>query len=117
MADAEILTLPVTLKEQRVLLGGRSYTLRELDGLGRDAYLSEMLKRVVIKEDGKIDPPRDVSGLSILLLSLTLHDPDGKPVPAEVIGKWPSPTVEALHQASQKLSVLSMTEATQLGNA
>jgi hypothetical protein len=92
-------------KSLPIKISGRDYTLKEIDGTQRDAYLNDMASRMKF-EDGKPAGIKNFTGLQSKLLSMCLFDPDGKPVPQAVINKWPSSLQAALFDEARKLSGL-----------
>jgi len=93
-------TLPVELDEKQ-------YTLTELTGQQRDAYLNVSANRVKMDEKGKVTGIKNFDGLQTHLLSLSMRDPQGQLVLETEIKGWPSTVVEALYAESQKLSGLA----------
>lgn len=104
MAELEFNT---TLKEVPIIIDGKNYTLRELDGHQKGKYLNKMGGRIVLNDQGKIASFKDFAGLESTLLELCLYDSEGKSVPASVMESWPSTVLTKLSEAAQNLSGLS----------
>ena len=81
-------------------------TLRELTGTERDKYLSSMSSRMKYDAKGKPIGIKSFDGLQAALLERTLYDSDDNLVEKAVIQEYPSSTLQALYEASQKLSAL-----------
>lgn len=108
------LTFNLTFKEQSVEVidgngGHRILTLRELDGVKRDAYLDAMSKRMKF-EKGQPAGLSSFAGMQAHLVSLSLFDEKGTNVPQTEIEKWPASVQSALYEAAQELSGLNKKE-------
>lgn len=110
MAD---LVFETTLKEVSVVIDGKNYVLRELDGRQKGKYLNSMAGRIKLNAKGEVESFKDYAGLESTLLSRCLYDGDGKLVPASVMDGtddqqgWPSSMLSALFDAAQGLSGLN----------
>lgn len=102
-----------TLKEIPVVIDGKNYILRELDGRQKGKYLNQMGSRIVLNDQGKVASFKDYSGLESTLLEVCLYDENGKLVPAIVMNGteekkgWPSTVLGKLFDAAQELSGLN----------
>jgi hypothetical protein len=83
------------------------YSLRELDGTDRDAFVQSMQDRA----DKGSDVISNVIGLQSSLLCKSLYDENGTAVTAEKCQKFPSTMLSELFIASQKLSKLDENES------
>lgn len=106
----------LALKKEVIDLDGTPYTLKEMTGAVRDQYMQEFNNRMITSADGKTKIT-NYSGLQSKLVSFCLFDKEDKPVPEEVISKWPSSTVEALFKDSQLISGISKGEEEKAKNA
>lgn len=100
-----MLSFNLSLAEEPVELDGKAYTLRELSGKGRERYINLQLAA----SDGG-DKVTSVDGLVCGLVSLTLVDAAGVPVPQKVIEAWPSRVVDSLAEKARELSGLDSVE-------
>lgn len=103
------LIFTTTLKEVLVEIDEKSYTLRELDGLGLTQWRVSRGGEVSVNERGKpVITNVNIDDPEISLLSLCLYGPENTLVPKTVIQKWPSSTLEKLYDAAQELSGLNV---------
>lgn len=109
MSNKPILTFDsLELKKQAVSIGGKNYTLTELDGHGRDKYQQYRTDRTKF-EDGKFAGVK-YEGLTTHLISLCLTDDKGVPVDQETLNKWPARITEGLFKAASEISGLGAAE-------
>lgn len=94
------------LATQAVNIGGKKFTLTELDGIGRDKYQQFRAERTNWV-DGKFAGLKSSAGLTTILISLCLTDEKGVPVPQETLDKWPARITEELFKAASAISGLS----------
>jgi hypothetical protein len=104
---ADNLVFQTTLKEVPVVIDGKNYTLRELNGTQKGKYLNKMGSRIVLNEQGKVASFKDYSGLESTLLEQCLYDTENKLVSAKVIDEWPATVLGKLFDAAQDLSGLN----------
>lgn len=114
MNDENVLNLDLCFKEVKVNLRdasgtSRPYTLRELDGKGRDTYMNDVNSRMKY-EKGQANGMKDMAGLQSKLIHLSLRTAEGHSVSVEEISSWNSSTVEALYKKAQELSGLKDVE-------
>jgi len=109
--------LEFTLKLDQIpiVLDGKKYSLQELTGQQRDAYMDDMNKRMRYV-DGKAEGFTKFEGLQAGLLSKCLVDPEGKNVSESEIQAFPSHVVQALFEKAQELSALDATNAEEVKN-
>lgn len=99
---------PVKLKDKEGKI--QNYTLRELDGAGRDTFLSLMAKRSPTRVDPTTGKPTgearivDPAGLEPRLIALCLFDEKNKSVPEATIKSWPGHVQEGLFAAAARLN-------------
>lgn len=105
-----MLKLSLKLKSEQVELEGKTYMLNELTGQQRDGYLNVSAQRVKTDATGKPIGIKNFDGLQTHLISLSLRDSEGKPVPETEIKTWPATTVESLYAAAQTLSALVVND-------
>lgn len=97
--------LPVKIETTKGI--EKTYTLKELTGAGRDAYMDDFSTRTIRDKDGK--PTAQMTktkNFQAGLLHSCLFDDKDKPVDVEVIQSWPSNVVSDLFLAAQELSGL-----------
>lgn len=100
--------LSLELKSQTVKLGGRPYTVRELDGAARGLYLNSMSNRVKINAQGKPVGMTTFEGLETSLLKLCLYDDiDGVLVSEKEMAHWPASVLSKLFDIASDLSGLN----------
>lgn len=107
---SEVLTFSLKLDERKVNLTGidgttRPYTIKEFDGSGRDAYLTELEKSLKFSADGKkVEGLKDLKDIQSSLLSLCLFDENNKNVGIEVLRTFPASTLSKLFRIAQELN-------------
>ena len=113
--NLELKTVPVTMKFED---GDKDYTLKELTGKSRDAYMQSLQSKMRFGKDGKPAGLKSFEGLMNGLLTKTLFNEDDEPVKADEINTYPSSVVGALFTASQELSGLNLSDEDEeeLGN-
>ena len=108
----EALSFDIELKEQIVELvnvdgSKKEYLLKEMDGSGRDKYMNQMQKNMVMK-DGKPQGLKNFEGLYSELLTKTLFDKESSSfVSKEFIQGLPARVSAALFTAAQTLNALN----------
>lgn len=102
----ETLEFTLQLKTRPVVLDGKKYTLSELSGQTRDAYLSKSSSNLVVDETGKATGLKTFMGHQSDLLSQVLTDEHGTQVPATTIDAWPASVSNALFRAARELNGL-----------
>ena len=86
----------------------RTFTMRELTGAQRDAFLDSMAKRM--KYVGtQVQGLSKYEGLQAELLSYCLYDDNNEAVKAVELQKYPAGVLTALFDEAQKLSGLTIT--------
>lgn len=95
--------------------GRRTYTLRELDGHGRDAHFARLKDVRETRPDGKIIIT-SMLRLQASLVAASLYDDQGKLVPEETIAKWPARVLEKLAAQCDEINVLDEAAVQVLGN-
>jgi hypothetical protein len=118
MSEKEDKTLRFSLKLEDipVILTGKDgveehYTIEEMDGGRRDAYLNRQREKAEFDDAGKVTEVHTFEGSQSTLLSLCMRDDKGKLVPEDVIQSFPSHVLEALHEAAQKLNETETPDA------
>lgn len=110
---ADKLEFETTLKEIEVVIDGKPYILRELDGHQKGRYLNSMKDRIKLNAKGEVQSFSDYSGLESALLSKCLYDENGVLVQASIMNGnekqkgWPSTMLTALFNTAQTLSGLT----------
>lgn len=90
--------------EEPAILGGQSYTLREISGDGRVKMDNARTRCYEYGPDGKLARVNDLANLEPLLVSLCLYDPSGNPVPEDVVRAWPARVQRALYDRARMLN-------------
>ena len=96
-----------------------TYYLIELDGKGRDAYLTNISGRLVPGKDGGAQTVKNFDGLQSALLSRVLFVQDGdkrKPVTDQTIQAWPARVQTALFEKARDMNGLNEDAEEQAGN-
>lgn len=104
--NPEIVKYDLTLKELPVEIGGQQYTLKELDGVMRDAYLTDMASRMGQDKQGRPTGLKNFNGLQAALLGRCLYNSEDKLVDKNTINRWPASVVAGLFEQAQELSAL-----------
>lgn len=99
--DLVLKTRPVSFKTKDGVIKGE---MRELDGTGRDEWITFVQSKAKFGPDGKPSGTKDFKGVYSFLLSRTLFKEDGKPFTEKDINSWSSSAQDKLFKASQKLS-------------
>ena len=108
------LRFSTVLKELPVFLTGvdgteKKYTLKELTSTQRATYSESFDIKIEMDEDGKAKATAGEGFKTFSakqFMALCLYDGDGKLVPEEVIGGYPSTMIAKLHEAALALSGL-----------
>lgn len=100
---------PVTIIAENGL--ETKYMMRELDGPGRDKWLSMMNNKLKLGPDGKTQIMTNPEGVERKLLSWSLFDSENKNVDEKVISTWPAMVIEALFLKALRLSGLDKRTA------
>jgi hypothetical protein len=103
------LSFTTTLKEKEVQIDGKTYTIKELDGIGFSKWQEQIGGKASLGADGKIQvTDLNIKDPTLALLQLCLYGEDGKLVPVSVMAKWPQKTVlKSLFEIAQELSGLN----------
>ena len=101
-----MLKLTLTKKEEQVEIDEKVYTIRELGGKQRDAYMDWMGKHTKVIA-GQVQGLTSYDGLQTYLLAMCLFDEHNDPVKESTMADWPSSTLSALWDMAQKLNGLS----------
>lgn len=83
-----------------------TYTLREMTGQSRDAYLNFMAGRMRHDQSGKPSGIKNFDGMQADLIARCLFDPDKKRVDPKTISRWPSKVQQALFEVCQEMNGL-----------
>lgn len=113
MSQQNPLSFDIELKKETVVIGGKKYELRELDGIGRDKHLADSAARSNYDGEGKFVSLKSGENMRAYLVHLSLFDESGKNVPVSEIQSWPSRVSEALHARAVELSGLNAKTATE----
>lgn len=111
--NAKTLDFSLTRDEQHVTIEGEAYVLIELDGFGRDKYLTNVAGRVRLDKGGNATGLKNFDGMEAGLVALCLKKVEGdhrRPVEEKVIQSWPGRVVTALFNAARDLSGLDKGE-------
>src|SRR5262245_36582590 len=88
-------------------IDGERWTLEEMDGTGREAYLSEVIGRAKISpETGKAVGVKTFNGMWTDLLKRCLRDPHGKLADQTTMQAWPATALQGLFEAAKRLNAL-----------
>ncbi len=98
-----------------VTLDGEKYTLIEMTGKQRDAFLDDIGGRMKFIA-GKSAGMKNYDGLQAFLVALCLIDKKGDNVKKEVIQSYPSSVQTKLFKAAQELNGLDDESAEQVKN-
>lgn len=95
--------IPVVLQEVDGTEG--KFTLREMDGLSRDRYITASSKSMTISKDGtaKVE---SFDGMMANLISLCLFDCEDKSVSVKVIQSFPASVSDDLYKACSDMNKL-----------
>ena len=113
--DLEIIEVPV-------MLGGKSFVLKEATGAAACKYRNAMLGHTVLGESGKPVSIKGMADIEPLLVSLCLfeiitnEDSDQiveKQLTVKDVGKWPAKVVTSLFEKAKEISNLSDEEDTE----
>jgi len=105
----EPLSFDLILAKRDVTIGGEQFVLKELDGVGRDAYLNDVGHRVRIDKDGKAAGVKNFKGMQAALLTMSLRKVVGgkeQAVSLDEIQSWPAKVISKLFDAAKELSDL-----------
>jgi hypothetical protein len=103
----------LSLRTEKVMLGGHEYELREATGEAATTYRNAMLKATQLGPNGK---PKSLDGFANaepLLVSLCLFKKDGvgwSSVDLDVIKSWPSRVQKELFNRAKEMSDLDENE-------
>lgn len=100
----ESISITTNRASRPVDVDGQAYTLVELDGEGRGRYtraLFDSAERV-----GDRWRPKDPSALELLLVHLSLRDPQNQAVPLETLQSWSGRAIERLASAAEAINGL-----------
>jgi len=86
------------------------YTIRQLDGATRDAYMDELKANTIVGSNGKYIGLKSYAGHQSGLLAKCLFGPGGKLIPEDMIQRWPAPTINGLFEVAQELNMLNVTD-------
>ncbi len=81
----------------------QTYTLRDISGDERDAYIDMQVARLRYGPDGTPGGIKSMAGLMAKLVSLCLYDPTGKRVDEKEVKKFPSALQSVLFQKAKTL--------------
>jgi hypothetical protein len=114
MDKFETLSFSLERAERPVTIAGEDYVLVELDGHGRDKYLTNVAGRVRVNEKGDTTGLKNFDGMEAGLVALCLkkiEDGTRKPVTLATIQSWPGRVITALFDAARDISGLEKGEA------
>jgi hypothetical protein len=86
----------------------RTYTMRELTGEEREAYLNGIRDKFEVMPNGK-SRVRNFTGLQSGLLAKCVYDDNGALVPLKLINKWPAKLQSDLYKRANKMSGMDET--------
>jgi len=95
----------------------RRWTIRELDGTGRNKYLDKVKDRVKIGRDGRTQGIKSFDGFQADLLKMCLRDENGERISVEEIEGLPASTQGRLFDLAQEVSGLDRGDEDQEGNS
>ncbi len=102
----------IACDEEEIVLTGKDgkkleLVMRELDNAGREAYLSNVTKRMKTNSQG-VQTLDDVGGLQSSLLTKCLFwQGTDKPVEVKEIQSWKAKTVQTLFEKAQRMAGLN----------
>lgn len=86
----------------------KSYTLREMEGRDRDAYLNSMGDRMKFSNNGKVIGLKSFDGHQGKLLTRCLYDEHGELVALKDCQSFPTSVLDALFKRAEKLNALDV---------
>jgi len=86
----------------------RTYTMTELNGTEREAYLNSIVGKFEVTSSGK-SRVKNFTGLQSNFLAKCVRDDAGVLVPTKVIDKWPSGLQSELYKRGQRMSGMDET--------
>lgn len=93
--------IPIELEDKDGNVG--TFTLRDIDGAERDAFLNTMAQRYRYDGEGKPVNIKDFNAYQSSLITRCLFDPAGKAVPVNELQKWPAQVLSQLFDMLQEL--------------
>jgi hypothetical protein len=111
MTETPTRKFTLAIKSEVVEIDGVNWTVKELTGLERDAWLSKGAGRYTMSDDGKITSINSFDNHQADLIVLALHDQDGKPPLLADVQKWPASVQEDLYNLASELSRLGKYRA------
>ena len=98
------------LVELPVIVGDKSYTLREANGGAACQYRNALIECTKLGPGGVPTQLKGIASVEPLLVSLCLFDEKGKRVPTSTIEKWPARVQKALFEKAKEISELGEDE-------
>ena len=83
------------------------YTIREMNGEGRDTFLTKMGTRIKFDEKGKPIGMQNFEGHQADLLIRCMYDEDDKLVTKALVQSWPAKVQQKLFDVAEKLNALT----------
>lgn len=80
------------------------YTLRELDGPGREAYMTFMANTVDLTKKGAARGVKSLKGMHTFLISKCLFDSMNVPITSVVMDQWPGSVLAGLFEDCKRIS-------------
>jgi len=111
-----MLTFETKLKEIPVVIDGKNYTIKELNGELQEEYTDSMSGRMQFNDEGKMTGMTSYKGLRTGLIAACLYDDNGALVSEDILKKWPSSVLQSLFDAASELSGLNQGADVQAKN-
>lgn len=99
----------LTLRQVTVKIAGVEYSLKEASGKSAGIYRNFCMSCLNTGPNGSTSGIKNLADAEPLLVSMCLFDAQDKPVPQQVIGKWPSRIQKALFKKAKEISELTET--------
>jgi hypothetical protein len=80
------------------------FTIRELDGPGREAYMTFMSNTVDLSKKGAARGVKSLKGMHAYLISRCLFDAQNVPVTEIVMKGWPGSVIASLYEDCKRVS-------------
>lgn len=103
----KVLEFSLEAKEEKIVLDGDAYVIKELDGRGRDKYLDIIMSRTKMNKKGDVVGATSLAGVQAGLVAQSIFKVVGdkhEPVSKETVLAWPATTVSGLFDLAKELS-------------
>jgi len=94
-----------TVKDQvEVEIDGQVYTVMEMSGTQRDAFLKTIRAKLNVKDNTDKIEVSSTGGVQVQLIATCLQDTNGVAVIKETIQEWPSKLITGLFEICQEVN-------------